>query len=464
MSAQQAIVTVDLGTTYFKACLFDDTGALQSVFRVAPPITHPAPNRWELAPEAFLSTLQTAVRQVLNACPDLRPTVRALSFATQANSFTLLAEQQRSLLPFILWPDERAVGVDGVDSLLEALAAHRLETGVAQLGETFMAAKLHALSREKKELWTRVREVRLLSDYWVEWLTGTVATEAGVAGLTALSDVRALQWIPQACHVAGIAEGALPPIRRAGSDLGPIRPAAAEVLGLPATCRVVMGALDQYTGAIGVGNVVPGRVSETTGTVLAVVHCASTFSQQAEPYYQGPTWTADRFYRMSFGSISANLLEWYCQGSSDHPSYAALDALAAVAPAGAGGLTLKADALARTVADGFEGPAAARTRGCEVRCILESVARALAQHVQSVCGTSMPAEVRCAGGGARSDVWLQIKADITGIPMTALTCPEPTSLGAALLAARSLGWGELEELEQTWVRPRRTFEPVKGRS
>ena len=462
MPAQQAIVTVDLGTTYFKACLFDETGALRSVVRVAPPIAHPALNRWELTPEAFLATLQTAVHQVLDVCPDLRPAVRALSFATQANSFTLLDDQRRPLLPFILWPDERAVGVEGVDDLFEALATHRLATGVAKVGEALMVAKLYALSRGEKALWARAREVRLLSDYWVEWLTGTAATEAGVAGLTALSDVRTLQWIPQACRTVGLAEGALPPISRAGSDLGSIRPVAAEALGLPTTCRVVMGALDQYTGAIGVGNVVPGRVSETIGTVLAVVHCAPTFSKKAESYFQGPTWISDRFYRMSFGSVSANLLEWYCQGSSDHPSYAALDALAATAPAGAGGLTLKADALARIVVDGFEGPAAARTRGNEVRCILESVAQALAQHVHSVCGTAVPAEIRCAGGGARSDVWLQIKANITGVSMTALTCPEPTSLGAALLAARALGWGELEELEKVWVRPRRTFEPMTG--
>lgn len=462
VNAQRAILTVDLGTTYFKACLFDDQGELRGAARVAPPLTHTRSDRWELAAEAFLTTLQAAVGQTLQACPDLRDKVAALAFATQANSFTLLDKHQRPLLPFVLWPDERAAGAPGGMQLMQALLAHRAVTGVPEVGPTFMAAKLHFLLSSDAALRAQACEVRLLSDYWVEWLTGSAATEGGVAGLSALSDIRTLAWIPQACHAAGLAGVTLPPIVRAGTDLGPLRPEAAQALGLPISCRAVMGALDQYTGAIGVGNVAPGRVSETTGTVLAVVHCASALADTPQPFFQGPAWAADRFYRMSFGSVSANLLEWYQKGLADRPSYAALDALAAAAPAGAGGLSLKNDALARTVADGFEGPASARSRANETRCILETVARSLDQHIRVLGGDARPHEIHCAGGGARSDIWLQIKADISGIPMTALHCVEPTSLGAAMLAARALGWGELDELARTWVRPRRTFQPGKG--
>jgi len=268
-----------------------------------------------------------------------------------------------------------------------------------------------------------------------------------------------LNWMPAACESVGLDPAALPPIVRAGSDLGPIRPMVAEMFDLPPGVRVIMGALDQYAGAIGVGNVAPGGVSETTGTVLAVVRCSADFSPADAPFFQGPAWAPDRFYRMAFGSVSANLLEWYRNGLPDRPSYAELDALAAAAPAGAAGLSLRADALARPVGEGFVGGDARQERGRAVRCILETVARALADHVRTLCGAEPPAEIRCAGGGARSDIWLQIKADVTGIPMTALTCPEPTSLGAAMLAARALGWGGLEELAARWIRPRRRFVP-----
>ncbi len=462
VEAQQAILTLDLGTTFFKACLFDGTGALRSCVRVEPPLMRPSPERWELDPGAFLETLQTAVEQVFAPCPELRSAVEAVTFATQANSFTVLDNRKWPLLPFILWPDTRAAGTAGLEGVLRSLESNRLSTGVPGLSPEFMAAKLHALRAADPMLLSRGCKVRLLSDFFIEWLTGHAATEAGVAGLTALCDSRALRWIPAACALVGLAEGALPPILRAGTDLGPIRPTVAETLGLPPRCRAVMGALDQYAGAIGVGNVAPGGLSETTGTVLAVVHCAPGYADCPVPFFQGPAWAADRVYRMSFGSVSANLLEWYRNGLPDRPSYAALDALAAAAPVGATGLALREDALVRPVADGFVGWDARHGRGDAVQCILETVARALADHVRTLCGAALPAEIRCAGGGARSDVWLQIKADVTGIPMTALTCPEPTSLGAAMLAGRALGWGELDELATAWVRPRQTFYPQTG--
>ena len=51
------------------------------------------------------------------------------------------------------------------------------------------------------------------------------------------------------------------------------------------------------------------------------------------------------------------------------------------------------------------------------------------------CPTAaLPGEIRCAGGAARSDLWLQIKADVLGVATAATVCPEPTSLGAAVLA------------------------------
>lgn len=459
---QRAILTVDLGTTFFKVSLFDDGGELCASARVAPPIVHRSSVLWELAPEAFVKTLKLAVAETLAAAPQLRSKVAAISFATQANSFTILDRAGKPLAPFILWPDERAAGGTGVGDLLSGLTAFRRQTGVPELGPTFAVAKLHHMLNGDAELRRVAHSVRFLPDYWLEWLTGNAATEAGVAGLTAVCDISDLHWMPQALELAGLGELRLPPVVRAGSDLGPLRTAAAEALGLPVECRVVMGALDQYTGAIGVGNVAPGMVSETTGTVLAVVGCATALEREPQPYFQGPGWSGERFYRMSFGSVSANILEWYQQGLADKPGYAELDIEAAAAAAGAGGISLRDAAMSGAVSEGFNGPAASRNRGNEVRCILERVAHALAEHVAVVSGIIPPAEIRCAGGGARSDVWLQIKADITGIPMCALKCPEPTSLGAAMLAGAALEWGSMAELAAAWVKPRRIFEPCSG--
>jgi xylulokinase len=67
--------------------------------------------------------------------------------------------------------------------------------------------------------------------------------------------------------------------------------------------------------------------------------------------------------------------------------------------------------------------------------------------------------MRSSGGGARSEVWLQIKADLLNMPFESTICPEPTSLGAAILAGQALGWGNALELAKQWVRVARSFQP-----
>ena len=71
---------------------------------------------------------------------------------------------------------------------------------------------------------------------------------------------------------------------------------------------------------------------------------------------------------------------------------------------------------------------ARHTRGHAVRCILEAVAFSLAERVAMLADGPLPHEIRCAGGAARSDLWLQIKADVLGVGTVAAECPEPTSL------------------------------------
>jgi xylulokinase len=100
----------------------------------------------------------------------------------------------------------------------------------------------------------------------------------------------------------------------------------------------------------------------------------------------------------------------------------------------------------------FEGRTARHTQGHAVRSILEAVAVALREQVRAVCRETDPTEVRSAGGAARSDLWLQIKADMLGVPFRATLCPEPTSLGAAILAEAALSGAGVPEIARHWVR------------
>lgn len=427
------VLTFDLGTTYFKVCVFDEEAGLVAQHRVAAPVEHPAPGRVELPVAAFCRELVAAVHEVAQRAGGLGDVDR-VNFASQANSFTLVDKLWRPLIPFLLWSDERAIEPDGRLHELAATPDFYRTTGIAELNYQFLPAKIAWLHQHEPSVMSRTHRVCTLSDYLVWWLTGNHLAEASLAGLTGLADIHELRWWPRATELFEIPLEWLPPIERAGSDAGVLRPDRAQEFGVSPRSRCVMGCLDQYAGAIGADNVVPGRISETTGTVLAVVKRADSFSANAPAgVYQGPASKAGDYYQMTFSSVSAGLLERYRNELPDRPAFSELDRLADQIPAGAEGLQLNPSAAQQDVSQMFLGRTGAHGRGHEVRAIMEGVAFELRSQVHTLCGGNWPTSIRAAGGAAQSNVWLQIKSQILGCPVEPVPCPEPTNLGVARL-------------------------------
>jgi xylulokinase len=467
------ILVFDLGTSYFKFALIDRSVRLVDSCRIQPPVRSAPPGTMELDAEAFVDVLGQGIAQLAGRNPGSLAAVQAVTFATQTNSFVLLDTACRPLTPIILWPDIRAAGIEEEFRRLCALPGFTATTGIPALTRQFMAAKLLWIQRHAPQAWKRTAKICLISDYLTLLLTGQHVTEAGTAGLTGLLDIHHLRWWPELLARLNIPSGLLPQVVRAGSDLGPISLRAANPIaevsgfGLSPHCHFVVGCLDQYAGAIGAGNVRPGSVSETTGTVLATVRCADQFQAAAAPgVFQGPAFAKDLYYQMVFGEVSANYLEWYRRQLPDRPDFIWLAAQAARIAPHKTGLRLRSDVplsaadSGSTVGEVFEGLTPAHTPGHVVRCIMETVAAALREQVMALSRGSWPAEIRSAGGGARSDLWLQIKADTLEMPVRATECPEPTCLGASMLAEAALSNSGIPAIAQRWVRLKPVMNPV----
>jgi sugar (pentulose or hexulose) kinase len=155
---------------------------------------------------------------------------------------------------------------------------------------------------------------------------------------------------------------------------------------------------------------------------------------------------------MTFGEVSANYLERFRDQLPDRPDFEQLAALAALIEPGADGLLLKKDSPDRESGEIFVNLTPRHTYGHRVRCIMETVAYALGEQMAILSEGSRPSEIRCAGGAAHSKLWLQIKADVLGVPTVATECPEPTSLGAAMLARATLSGVDLASVAREWTR------------
>lgn len=457
------ILVIDLGTSFFKFALFDRAGHLCGLERQEPPLQRPAPGRLELAADDFARTIADGIAEVGRHAGGLSD-IEAVSFATQTNSFLLLDQHHGPLTPIILWPDRRAEALGPAIQACARLPALTAITGIPVPTFQFMLAKLLWLRRHEPTIWRRVRRLCLISDYLTLLFTGRHVTEAGAAGLTAMVDIHRRDWWVETLAQLELDRDRLPEIVLAGTDLGRITGAAASRFGLPSTCRFIVGCLDQYAGAIGAGNVGPRLISETTGTVLATVRLAEEFATDPPAtVFQGPAFAGGLFWRMAFGEVSASYLQWYRDGLPDRPDFEILTGLAASIAPGADGLTLATDSPPSTPEAVFRGWTVSHTRGHAVRAILEAVAHALREQVASVAGGMVPEEIRSAGGAARNALWLQIKADVLGVPFRTTQCPEPTSLGGAVLAGSALDGATVPAVAEQWVRLGQTYRPDRER-
>jgi len=263
----------------------------------------------------------------------------------------------------------------------------------------------------------------------------------------------------------------LPAIAPSGTVAGMVRPEAASELGIPAGIPVCLGTNDQLAGAVGAGNVRPGIVTETTGTALALV--VTTPALLDDPRVCASRHVVpDAYYAMCFTTTSAIVLKWFrdmCAAGEDYDTF--LAGVESIAP-GCNGLTMiphfagtAMPTFNPSARGAFAGLALGHTRAHMARAIMEACACSLKECLEPILDRGIAiASVRSLGGAARSDVWLQMKADLLGAPVERPACSDAASLGAAVLAAAGTGaFSSIEEASDAWYRPECVFEPDGSR-
>ena len=272
----------------------------------------------------------------------------------------------------------------------------------------------------------------MIEDYFIHRLTGKYACEGSLICSTVYWDINTRRWWPEMLRRLKIGEDRLPEIRESGEPVGPVLPAPARELGLDPGTIVCTGALDQAAGAIGVGNIRPGVFSENTGAALAI--CATVDHPVLDPkgrmpcHYHGIPGT----YMCHTFTTGGMVLKWYrdtfCQPEIQVGAQAGVDPYellgqeAARVPPGAEGLVMlphlqgamapEANPKARGV---LYGITLRHTKAHFARAIMEAIACIVRRNIEVVEELGIRvSEIRGLGGGARSAVWNQIKADLTG--------------------------------------------------
>jgi xylulokinase len=231
----------------------------------------------------------------------------------------------------------------------------------------------------------------------------------------------------------------------------------------------MIGCGDEHAACVGAGITQPGLVADIAGTAEPV--CAASqelifdTTRLVETHCHADP---DLWLLENPGFVSGGNYRWFRDQFADGQTYAALDAEAAHIPPGAEGLTFLPSlmgALAPTWNESargtFAGFTLAHTRGHFVRALLEGSAYAVRDITTQMQASGLHLqEVRVVGGGAKSQLWNQMKADVTGIPVSVPEITETTALGAAFLALVGSGaYASLSDASDHIVRIRERLEP-----
>jgi xylulokinase len=466
----EVLVAVDVGTSGARASAFAVSGAPGPEVRRSYPTYLPAEGWAEQDAARWRSAALSALGALVRALgPGSR--VRAVAVTGQCPSVVPLDRRDRPLRPGLIYRDNRATAE--ADALRERFGDEKLHELTGHVPAAFhVAAKIAWLRAHEPEVFAATRRYVQPTDYVALALTGSATTDWSMAAATALLDLRARRWAPELLEALGLDESALPAVVPSWSVAGEIRPAVARRLGLPDGVPVVAGAGDSIACALGAGVTAAGPVSEMAGSSS----CFNSVVPEPLPdldvtHY--PSITGRQGYVTEVGiNTTGEALDWlamlFYAGSSRAPradDYARLGQAAAAAPPGAGGLV-----FAAVLGDGerddpslrgaLTGLSLRHDRGAVARAALEGIACGVRARLHTLARTSGPAtELRVSGGGAGLDVWNQIKADVTQIPVTRVA-GDSTAAGAAMLAGLGAGiYRDAAEAVAAGYRPAGQAEP-----
>ena len=451
----RSLIGLDVGTTGCKAVVFSDDGALLASASREYPVLLPQPSWaeqdielvWSLALESMAEAIATAgVREVA-----------AIGLSVHGEAVTPVDAAGRPLRPTILGMDTRT---DAQNAWLrEHLGARELfeRTGMP-IHTINTLPKLLWIRQHEPEVWRTADRFLLVEDFFVHRMAGVAHTSECLASRTQLLDLEAGTWEPEILEALKLDQSRLAEVRPSGTYAGELRADLVEQLGLARAPGVVTGGHDQACGALGVGLTSPGLASVSSGTA-EVVEVALASPVVSEPLYEGNVSVYRHvlpglFLAMTLNHSGGLALRWFrdelCEPQLARAAETGEDAydliLAGASPEPTGLLVLPHFAGAGTptfdtVSRGAILGLSFSTRRADLaKAILEGLTYELRLNLDLLRAGGVQVDVlRAIGGGAKSELWLQLKADITGIPVVTPRVKEAAAFGAALLGGVGVG-------------------------
>lgn len=462
------VIGIDLGTSAVKTILVNQQGVVVEEVSKAYPLIQTEAGYSEQDPESWVSQTIASLSELVDTFNGDVSEIKGISFSGQMHGLVLLNDKNQVLRKAILWNDTRTTAecheihdVIGRDKLLDITKNIALEG--------FTLPKLLWVKNNEPEIFSQVDSFLLPKDYVRYRLTGKRQIDYSDAAGTLMLDLNQSVWSEEICKALEIPLKICPELVDSTTYCGDLKADIAVNTGLTTQTKVFAGGADNACGAIGAGILSEGRTMCSVGTSGVVL----SYDGSQPKNYQGQLHcfnhgVADAFYAMGVTLSAGYSLNWAKAHFFEETSFEEMMTEAEKIPIGAAGVlftpyllgerTPHADAQIRASFIGLDG---AHTNAHLVRAVIEGITFSLKESIEIFREKGQKIDtVLSIGGGAKSDFWLQMQADIFNTTIVKLKSEQGPGLGAAMIAAVGAQWfPTLKTCSEAFLNIAKTFEP-----
>jgi xylulokinase len=456
------LMGVDLGTSATKAALYQIDGKLISDASIEVPLYHPKPGVVEQENEDFYRSAAQAVHSCIASSGIEPKAIAAIAFDSQMAGVGLIGDDYRPVARFDSWLDMRC---QPYIEWMDQEAGDRVTQLTGCPPTCDHGPKMLWWKNEAPEVYQHTAKFVMPGAYVAGRIAGLSAEQAFVdytyIHFSGFSDGQSGAWSDELCDRFGLDKVKLPRIIDSSAIIGEVLDGPAKEFGLAPGTLIAAGAGDTAANALGAGIVHPGMLFDVAGTAAVLAGCTDRFLVDTKNRalitmrsvipglwnplaYIGGGGIALRWFRDQFFN--------HARGESlpipEKDLYPQMISLVEKIPPGSEGLFFSPHLGGRIcpsspgMRGSWMGVSWLHTQAHFTRSILESIAYEYAYYLK-ILRQALPelvlVEARVVGGGARSEFWNQIKADVLNVPYQKLKGSEFGTWGAAMIAGKAAG-------------------------
>ena len=469
-----SLMGLDIGTNGCRALVVSQRGPiLANVGRAYDPAATSAPCELDVRP--IWAAVSSAIKEAAGRAS--KDPITALAIASVGEAITPLSREGTVLAGCLLGHDPR--GSDNLARAVERLGQQRFHDITGRVpGPSHTLSKLCWLRENEPDLYRDTWRFSLVGGLVAHLLGGSTQCDYSLAGGTLCFDMRQKSWSRDVLSACSVSPAKLPELATAGTRIGTVAPRIAHELGLPSQVGIVLGGHDLACNALGAGVVRNGLAALALGPSVHLTpafHAVPLVSMLLREglsleYHVVPDLLLTDYYMRAGGAW----VRWFAsrltpleQREATRRGISLYRTLLEEMPEEPTGLLVVPPRYEPALQPGaIQGLTLETERGELIKGLLEGIMLYLGAGQERLERIGVSVErYRATGGGARSDAWLQLCADVLDRPVERIRTEHTAALGAALLAGVGSGaFGSLREAAERLSWPEQTFEPDPRRA